>query len=341
MTTTSKITFSQMMKTTITMLATKRSYLLAIGVLAGSPAASALEFYGEINMSRQEITEDGETYSDIRSNGSAIGVMEERTLNRGVSAEFLLEYEIMPNQPVASSGGSYEQDPLTLSAGYVGLIGSAGKLKIGYFATPLNILGEDIDHFTDLRGDKARYITTGDVDISNAFMYTSPEWRGLTARISHVSYENSPDEESVEDERSNGVSVSVSYEYGDMFTGIAYDSEVEGEEIDLFRAVARYPLGPVNIGVLWERRKDNNADNTTSGWLASATAPVTENVSLQFQHGRSDNVAEGARTTSLGAAYDLGNDVSLYVFATDNTSDDTSGELGDESEYGLGISYVF
>lgn len=320
------------------MLTNKRSYLLVVGALMGSPMASALEFYGEINLSRQEITEDDETYSNIRSNGSVIGVTTERALNHGVSAEVLIEYEITPNQAVEPAN---DENPFTLSAGYIGLNGSAGTLQIGYFATPLNDLGEEIDHFADLRGDKGNVITTGDIDIGNAFMYTSPQWRGLTARISNTSNDASPSDDSSDEKPSNGVSVSVSYEYGDVFTGIAYDTDVEDKDVDLFRAVARYPIGSLNIGILWERRLDKSTDRSTRGWLISATAPVTEHVSLQFQHGRSDNITEDGTTTSIGADYDLGNDVSLYAFATDNTSDETDGELGDESEYGLGVRYAF
>ena len=44
-----------------------------------------------------------------------------------------------------------------------------------------------------------------------------------------------------------------------------------------------------------------------------------------------------ASRARAGATYDLGNDVSLYVFATENSSD----EIDDESEVGVGISYVF
>ena len=50
---------------------------VAVGIaVATAPSAQALDFYGEINMSRQEITEDGESFANIRSNGSAIGVTE-------------------------------------------------------------------------------------------------------------------------------------------------------------------------------------------------------------------------------------------------------------------------
>ena len=108
-----------------------RNGVIAAGLAATSaPSVQALDFYGEINMSRQEITEDGESFANIRSNGSAIGVTEERELHHGVSAEFLLEYEIMPDQPVASSGGNSEQDPLTLSAGYVGLMGREAQNRL-------------------------------------------------------------------------------------------------------------------------------------------------------------------------------------------------------------------
>jgi len=296
-------------------------------------SAYAVDVYGVINMSRQNITEESSSYSSIRSNGSAIGVSEERALNHGVNAEFLLEYEIMPDQPVASSGGNSEQEPLTLSAGYVGLSGRAGKLKIGYFATPLNILGDGIDYFTDLHGDKARYISTGDVDISDAVMYTSPEWQGLTARISHVSYE---DEDA---NRSDGASVSLSYEHGKLFTGLAYDTEVEGDDIDLLRAVVRYPVGNIALGAIWERRDSLADDDATTGWLVSANIPVDDVLSFQLQHGQSDNRLENGVSTSAGATYLLGAGVNLYLFATNNTSDDP--DAGDESEYGLGISYEF
>lgn len=302
--------------------------VLAASVV-GTPA-QALDFYGEINMSRQEISEGNENFSSIRSNGSAIGVTEERALNHGISAEFLLEYEIMPDQPVASTGGNYEQEPLTLSAGYVGLIGAAGKLKIGYFSTPLNILGEGVDHFTDLKGDKARFISSGDVDISDAVMYTSPEWQHLTARISHVSYE---DENS---NQSDGTSISLAYETDALFAGVAYDTEVEGDDIDLFRAVVRYPVGPVQVGMLWERRDALIEDDATYGWLLSADIEVSPELSIQAQHGRSDNQLENGRSSSIGATYSLGEDVSLYLFATRNRSDTDK-----ESEVGTGISYVF
>lgn len=75
----------------------------------------------------------------------------------------------------------------------------------------------------------------------------------------------------------------------------------------------------------------------TTGWLASAEVPINTELAVQLQYGASDNVAENSTSASLGATYDLGNDVSLYVFATENSSD----EIDDESEVGVGISYVF
>ncbi len=77
--------------------------------------------------------------------------------------------------------------------------------------------------------------------------------------------------------------------------------------------------------------------DATTGWLASAEVTVNTELAVQLQYGASDNVAENSTSASLGATYDLGNDVSLYVFATDNESD----EIDDESEVGMGISYVF
>ncbi|MED5440794.1 MAG: porin [Pseudomonadota bacterium] len=118
---------------------------------------------------------------------------------------------------------------------------------------------------------------------------------------------------------------------------MAYDTEVEGDDIDLVRLVLRYPLGPVALGALWEHRDVLAESEATTGWLASAVVPINTELAVQVQYGASDNVAESSTSASLGATYDLGNDVGLYVFATENSSD----EIDDESEVGVGISYVF
>ena len=99
----------------------------------------------------------------------------------------------------------------------------------------------------------------------------------------------------------------------------------------------RYPLGPVALGALWEHRDVLAESEATTGWLASAEVPTNTELAVQLQYGASDNVAESSTSASLGATYDLGNDVGLYVFATKNSSD----EIDDESEVGVGISYVF
>ncbi|MCD8521711.1 MAG: porin [Saccharospirillaceae bacterium] len=292
-------------------------------------AKESLDFSGKINLSRQQIKESGIEFSSVRSNGSSVGVSGETSLRHGMTGLFKLEYNIKPDKPYDESGGNKTEGDITLSKGFVALAGIAGQLQIGHFSTPLKDSLGGIDKFNNLKGDISRVLSTGEIQISDAIMYSSPAVAGLQLKLSHVSYED----QSLT--RNDGISASLTFNHQSTYIAAAYDSGVENQNIELARLVIRQAIGRLTLAGMAEAREAPGV--STTGWMVSGTLNISEFLSVYAQHGQSDNKLSGAVSTSAGASYALAENVELFTFATEHSSDLTL----DESEYGLGISYAF
>lgn len=281
------------------------------------------DFYGKLNLSVQNANEAGNSFSEVKSNASRLGVKGQGDLDHGLTAIYQAEYEINPDD------GDKDGKTMTQRNTYAGLKGGFGEVIVGMFDTPLKKLQKKVDLFNDLEGDIKNVITKSDNREENSVQYTSPKFAGLQLKVDQIASE---DKSSA---RKDATSTSLTYSRDNYYVGVAYDNKVEANTTSVLRAVTQVSLGDAQLGALWEKQ-DKDGDKT-EGWLASVSYKVA-GVKLKAQHGESEiNNAEGARTTSVGADYKLGKGAKTYVYYTANNY-----KTAVNTEYaGVGIEYKF
>ena len=283
------------------------------------------DFYGKLNLSVQNANEAGNSFSEVKSNASRLGVKGQGDLNHGLTAIYQAEYEINPDD------GDKDGKTMTQRNTYAGLKGGFGEVIVGVFDTPLKKLQKKVDLFNDLEGDIKNVITKSDNREANSVQYTSPKFAGLQLKVDQIASEKS------DDSRKDGNSTSLTYTRGDYYVGVAYDNKVGKKLTDkhsALRVVTQVKVAGAQLGALWEEL-DNDGDNK-DGWLVSASYKVA-GVKLKAQYGQSDIKEEGANTTSVGADYKLGKGAKTYVYYTANNY-----KTAVNTEYaGVGIEYKF
>lgn len=281
------------------------------------------DFYGKLNLTVQNANEDGNSFSEVKSNASRVGIKGKGELNHGLTAIYQVEYETNPDD------GDKDGKTFTQRNTYAGIKSDFGTVQVGLFDTPLKKLQKKVDLFNDLEGDIKNVITKSDNREENSVQYTSPKFAGLQLKVDQIASEDKTSA------RKDATSTSLTYTQGNYYVGVAYDSKVEANTTDVLRAVAQAKVAGAQIGVLWEEQ-DKDGDKS-EGWLLSAAYKLG-GVKLKAQHGESEiNNAEGANTTSLGADYKLGKGAKAYVYYTEN---DFRAKK-DTNYAGVGIEYKF
>ena len=281
------------------------------------------DFYGKLNLTVQNANEDGNSFSEVKSNASRVGIKGKGELNHGLTAIYKVEYETNPDD--GDKGGK----TFTQRNTYAGIKSDYGTVQVGLFDTPLKKLQKKVDLFNDLEGDIKNVITKSDNREENSVQYTSPKFAGLQLKVDQIASEDKTSA------RKDATSTSLTYTQGNYYVGVAYDSKVEANTTDVLRAVAQAKVAGAQIGVLWEEQ-DKDGDKS-EGWLLSAAYKLG-GVKLKAQHGESEiNNAEGANTTSVGADYKLGKGAKAYVYYTEN---DFRAKK-DTNYAGVGIEYKF
>lgn len=281
------------------------------------------DFYGKLNLSVQNAQEKGESFTEVKSNASRLGVKGKGELNHGLTAFYQVEYQTNPENGVDSKGNN-----LTQRNSFAGLKGGFGKVQVGMFDTPLKKVQKKVDLFNDLEGDIKYVITKSDNRAKNSVQYTSPRLAGLQLKVDQISAEDPSSA------RKDATSSSLTYKYSRYYVGVAYDSKVEGNDIDVLRVATQVKYSGVQLGALWEEQDKDG--KKTDGWLASASYKLGD-IKLKAQYGESDIVAEGSNTSSVGADYKLGKGAKAFVYYTVNDY-----KAAKDANYGgAGIEYKF
>ncbi|UTW48607.1 porin [Bacterioplanoides sp. SCSIO 12839] len=297
------------------------------------------DFYGKANVSVQNATEGGNSFSEVKSNASRIGFKGKGELGHGLTAIYQVEYQYNADgdndetfEGETETGLEVEvegSETFSQRNTYAGLDSDYGQVIIGRFDTPLKKLQKKVDLFNDLEGDIKTVITSSDNREENSVQYTSPKFAGLQLKVDQIASEDRSSD------RKDAVSTSLTYTRGDYYFGVAYDDKVEGNDTDVLRAVTQVNIAGAQLGALWEQQDEDG--EKTEGWLLSASYKLGA-VKLKAQHGESEiRDEDGARTTSVGADYKLGKGAKAFVYYTANNYKDS-----DNTDYaGVGIEYKF
>lgn len=303
--------------------------LLPLALLALIPVAvnADVTVYGKANVSLQNSDEEvSGTKVELVSNASRIGLKGSEDIREGLKVIYQFEYQTEVDDG-SNSSGTFSQRNI-----YVGLESSAGTVMAGLFDTPLKVVQEKVDLFNDLEGD-IKNIFNGEVRAKNIVQYITPKaWGPVSSSVAYITHE----EEGVDD----GVSASVSYSNTTFYLGLAVDSDVQ-QGTDTARLAARYTLGQVHLGALYETNDDGVSDE--DGLLVSALWKLSSQWGLKAQYGESDINAPDNKMLSVGADYYLSKNATVYGFYTqvENGLAITSSKVRDDNYLGIGMEYKF
>ncbi len=303
----------------------KMCLLLAATVPFAGAALAEPVLYGKANVSLQSNDENGVSTTDLVSNASRLGVKGSEKINDDLTAVYQFEFE------VAIDDGDNKGDTFGQRDIFVGLQGDTwGKVIAGKFNTPMKQAGKPVDLFNDLEGDLKSIVSVSENRASNSVQYSTPSsWGPVTGTIDYVASED----ETIND----GISASAVFEQEGLYLAIAYDMDVEAEDVDVYRLVAQYSFGDFKVGGLYEDQ-DPGVSGLKNGdaWLVSAQYQL-DKTTFKAQYGESDIVSDGGDTYSLGVDYKLHKQVKVFGFYTAEKAD---GGL-DKDYLGVGVELKF
>lgn len=317
--------------------------VLASVVLAALPTTLLADVivYGKANVALQHADENGDSKMELVSNSSRIGLKGSEDISEGLKVIYQFEYQTDVDDGDRSDRG--EGRTFSQRNIYIGLQGKAGTIMGGMFDTPLKVAQEKVDVFNDLEGDLGA-IFNGETRAKNIIQYVAPGSIGpFSASVAYIASE--------EDNRDDGVSASVGYAPENMYFGLAMDQDVQAEDLDIMRAVARITIQSVQLGALYER-SDNGLDDG-EGFLVSALWNLNAALALKAQYGVSDHIESNPvydpfieqESLSVGADYRLSKSTTLYGFYTQVESDGGSNSnpesVRDDKYLGVGIDFKF
>jgi predicted porin len=311
--------------------------LLATGLLAVSARghAAELEVYGKLNLTLQYSDEATQEEFELQNNSSRVGVRGEKQLNTALKAIYQLEWGVNLDNEAG-------EDHITPRNQFVGLEGAFGTLKVGRHDTALKEAQGDFDLFNDLEGDIGRALN-GENRLKDYIGYTTP----AIAKSFHVTVNIFPgeDPESGENGLADKTSVSVTYEADAIYVAAAYDSDIDGEDVDTARLVGGYTLGDVQLMLLYQRTDtpvgDDDGVGVSVAWTLGKYVAKLQYLTADIWRTEShsdplDNRFESM--LSLGIDRELGEDTRLFAFYTTGAI----GGAGEDDTYlAIGIEHNF
>lgn len=315
--------------------------LLALVIASTLPMAAMADVvvYGKANVSLQNADEADESQIELVSNASRIGVKGDEEIYSGLKAIYQFEYQTEMDDGNTSSNQTFSQRNI-----YVGLQGNFGTVIGGLFDTPTKTAQEKIDLFNDLEGDIA-YLVDGETRAKNIVQYTTPTFADAFAvNVAFVAAEAG-------EEADDGIASSLTYTTTNLYAAIAFEQDVTGQGLDIARLVGRYTMGQLQLGALFEQSSfdEANEEYDADAWLVSAKYNATDKVALKVQYGDAaiDVTEEGidaeldGESLSLGVDYLLSKNAMVFAYYTEETADEDSVELMDDSWLGVGMELKF
>lgn len=299
---------------------------VTLASLCAAQAMAEIDAYGKVNASLQQTKEGDDSFLELESNASRLGVKGEEELNENLKAIYRIEVQYATDDGDPGNGSVFSARNI-----YVGVEGDFGQVVAGRMDTPLKVIQSKVDVFNDMAGDIGRIITASDNRVDNFVQYTTPD--SIGPFIGKVGIQASE-----EDGVDNGVSVSAGVHLGEGLFGFGYDQDIEAESVKVFRVAGEYDFGLFSVAGLWEDQDPGEtAMNDATGWLVSSRIKLAEDWGLGVQYGQSDIVEEGGETYGAKLDWTLTDNTYVYAFHLQEESDQTI----DNSYTGIGVEMKF
>jgi predicted porin len=314
---------------------------LAVGILVLPTAAAAVDIddldvdvYGRLNLTLQNSDEAIEEKVELQNNASRIGVKGELSLKGDLKVVYQLEWGVDLDDQ--------EDEAFTDRNQFVGLEGAFGTIKVGRHDTALKQAQGGFDLFDDLEGDITK-VFNGENRLNDYIGYDTPTFAGAFAAT--VNFFPGEDPAAGNDGVADAGSLSIKYEKDSAYAAVAYDRDVDGEDVETTRLVGGYTFGPARVMLLYQLADAGDVDEDGIG--ASVAWTFGDNVAkLQYltadiwridpQPDPLTNRLENL--LSVGLDHKFGKSTRLFGFYT--TGD--IGETNESNEYvAIGIEHNF
>ena len=310
------------MKTKLSFLAASVSLALAAGVAQAEGPIDG-KVYGKVNLTLQSSDEGTDSrVTELVSNASRLGFKGETKINDDLSAIYQLEYE------ASIDDGDNKGQTFTQRNSFVGLKGAFGTVKAGIHDTPTKLAQDKVDLFNDYEGD-IKNVFSGENRAENILFYTTPDMGGISADIAMIASED--------DNQDDAYSLAVKFQQDNIYAALAFDQDVEGEGNDTMRAVVKFSLEDLTLGLMWNQFENENADFDEDAIMVSAAYKMGSNT-FKIQHATSDIKADGREQTSLGIDHKLAKNTKVFGFYT---MQDEDADNKDKDWFAVGIEHKF
>lgn len=303
----------------------KSTIALAVSSVLVTPvfANDAVNFYGKANISAQVSDDGDDSFTEIKSNASRVGVRGGLAINEGLKLVYKVEVQ------VDMDGDS--EDNIKARNQYVGLAGEFGEVLLGKNDTVTKVSQGKVDLFNDYEGD-LKVLWKGDNRMNDTLTYKSPKFSNVQLGLTYSAEGDSDSDD--------GISASVVYgdsklKKTDFFASVAMDNEVNG--YDVVRTTFATQLSGIKLGAMYQHQENVDSDEEMDGFLVSAAYKLNDfTLKGQFQTADYDDKGD-LSGYSAGVDYMLAKNAKLYAFYTSFDMDTAN----DRDYVAAGIEYKF
>lgn len=290
------------------LLVTLGSLATLLLLLAGPVQAVEVKLYGKAHLSVDWLGDGEDAGLNVSSNSSRLGVRAEHEVQDGLTVLMQLEQNVRYDQ----RGGEFASRD-----SFLGVRGSFGLVRVGYFDTPMKHLRKRMDVFNDELAD-ARNIVSGDTmsfdkRFRNGLHYRSPTWQELTFDVQYSPHEavGATSENDLE-----ALSTTLNWTPGNWHLGLGYErQEQQWGNPTAWRLGMAYQVTPeLELLSMVQQAESLEFGDRLAGGLGARYE--RENWVLQGQYyvaGSDDRSDSGAQMLALGLERHLSSRFHVYL----------------------------
>ena len=294
-------------------------------ILTNSVSAADIELYGRAHLSIDHLGNGDDGGFNLSSNSSRLGFRANADIAEGVRAIMQLEQEIRYEN---GSGDFSTRDS------FVGLETESGTFRLGFFDTPLKLVGARVDLFRDQIGEvrnmtRVRDNYSGadfdfDTRFRNGIHYRSPQFSNLTIDI-HYATNTDAGVNTTGD--NDAVSTAVTYEANGTYLAASWERKNDTGSAAV-RLGASKSIGAFRINGLLQQAtvKDSTlvADQEVNTYGLGASYRHSDKITFKSQYlwVNADGNERDAAMLAIGMDYLLSSAFRvLLAYATTNNDD--------------------
>ncbi|HEY3487685.1 MAG TPA: porin [Gammaproteobacteria bacterium] len=284
------------------------------------------DFYGRAQISVDLLDDGVDSGANLSSNGSRIGFRTSTELAPNLQGRLQIEQELRYDN------GTVDNNTFASRDTYVEMESGFGKLRMGYFNTPLKNIRGEVDFFGDQVGDarnltrldQAPYSQDFDSRFRNGIQYSTPEFGAFTLTLHHST--NNTEDSNPPDDAQTANSLALIYRAGDLYIAGGYETHEARNDSDAVRIAAKYKLDALTlIGLFQTANIENMPESEDVDVLGFGASYAWTAQTLFKGHVYSlsaDSDEQDARMLALGLDHQMGKQFWLqFVYAGTNNDE--------------------